>query len=134
MCPHGWLRAVLPPVRPTTPGVDVPFSGPGAVVMGATPEPPFAELSPPYSTIVADPPWHYNAAPVGGSTPGSMGKAKAFPYSTMSVDEVRALVEASLRWGDSKADDKAQMLAADVALADAIIAYRGALTGTPETP
>ena len=51
----------------------------------------FAELNPPYATIVADPPWHYDAAPVGGGTPGTYGVAKAFPYSTMTVDEVCAL-------------------------------------------
>jgi N6-adenosine-specific RNA methylase IME4 len=52
---------------------------------------PFAELTPPYSTIVADPPWHYDARPVGGSTPGTIGKAKPFPYSTMSIPEICAL-------------------------------------------
>lgn len=51
----------------------------------------WAGLSPPYGTIVADPPWHYDAAPVGGPTPGSMGKAKPFPYSTMSIPENCAL-------------------------------------------
>lgn len=48
-------------------------------------------LNPPYSTIVADPPWHYDARPVGGSTPGTMGKARPFPYSTMAIDEICAL-------------------------------------------
>jgi N6-adenosine-specific RNA methylase IME4 len=51
----------------------------------------FAELSPPYSTIVADPPWHYGARPVGGSKPGTMAKAQPFPYSTMTLEEIVAL-------------------------------------------
>jgi N6-adenosine-specific RNA methylase IME4 len=57
-------------------------------------------LTPPYSTIVADPPWHYDQRPVGGGQPGTMGKAQPFPYSTMSVDEVCALPV-----GDISADD-----------------------------
>src|SRR5688572_8184786 len=65
-----------------------------------TPMSVFAELSPPYSTIVADPPWHYDARPVGGGLPGTMGKAQPFPYSTMSVDEVCALPV-----GDLASDD-----------------------------
>jgi hypothetical protein len=43
----------------------------------ATP-PIFAELSPPYSTIVADPPWHYDAKVV------AFDKRTPMPYSTMS--------------------------------------------------
>lgn len=48
-------------------------------------------LNPPYRTIVADPPWHYDARPVGGSTPGTMGPGQPFPYSTMTVDEICAM-------------------------------------------
>ena len=51
----------------------------------------FGDLTPPYATIVADPPWHYDARPVGGGKPGTMGKAKPFPYSTMTIEEIRAL-------------------------------------------
>ena len=60
----------------------------------------FEELSPPYSTIVADPPWHYDARPVGGGAPGTMGKAKAFPYSTMSIEEIRSLPVGTLAADD----------------------------------
>jgi N6-adenosine-specific RNA methylase IME4 len=45
----------------------------------------FGELSPPYSTIVADPPWHYDERVVG------FDKTKAMPYSTMSVEEISSL-------------------------------------------
>lgn len=48
-------------------------------------------LNPPYSTIVADPPWHYDARPIGGATPGSMGKGQPFPYSTMTIEAICAL-------------------------------------------
>jgi N6-adenosine-specific RNA methylase IME4 len=42
----------------------------------------FSELNPPYSTIVADPPWRF----------GSFTKADpAKQYSTMSLDEIRAM-------------------------------------------
>lgn len=53
-------------------------------------------LNPPYATIVADPPWHYDARPIGGGTPGSFGKAQRFPYSTMSIEEIRSLPVAEL--------------------------------------
>ncbi len=52
---------------------------------------PFCDLAPPYATIVADPPWHYDARPVGGGKPGTMGEAKPFPYSTMTFEEIVAL-------------------------------------------
>jgi N6-adenosine-specific RNA methylase IME4 len=42
----------------------------------------FAELSPPYSTIVADPPWHYTEQDRQG---------RAMPYSTMTLDEIMRL-------------------------------------------
>ncbi len=61
----------------------------------------FSELSPPYATIVADPPWHYDKRPVGGGTPGTMGEAKPFPYSTMSIAEIKALPVAALAAGDA---------------------------------
>jgi len=47
----------------------------------------FAELSPPYSTIVADPPWHYEQ---GGPTTG-WGPLRPPPYSMMPLDEIMAL-------------------------------------------
>lgn len=54
-------------------------------------------LSPPYSTIVADPPW--KAVLGGATTRGKDGawfvrqgaRRKAFPYSTMTVEEIAAL-------------------------------------------
>jgi N6-adenosine-specific RNA methylase IME4 len=62
----------------------------------------FAELSPPYSTIVADPPWHYDKvnpdAPryvvdgrVLSSGVHSTGGNLADHYSGMSLDEIKAL-------------------------------------------
>lgn len=45
----------------------------------------FAELSPPYSTIVADPPWHYDARVI------EWGRSERMPYSTMSNDEIGAM-------------------------------------------
>jgi N6-adenosine-specific RNA methylase IME4 len=45
----------------------------------------FAELNPPYSTIVADPPWHYDERVV------AFNGTRAMPYSTMSVEEIAAL-------------------------------------------
>jgi hypothetical protein len=32
----------------------------------------WSDLNPPYGTVVADPPWHYSARPVGGAKPGTM--------------------------------------------------------------
>lgn len=42
-------------------------------------------LNPPYATIVADPPWHYDSRLVRGNV------RRAFPYSTMTVEEIAAL-------------------------------------------
>ena len=50
----------------------------------------FAELTPPYSTIVADPPWHYDARVI------EWGRSERMPYSTMSLDEIAALPVADL--------------------------------------
>ena len=50
---------------------------------------PFAELSPPYSTIVADPPWEQ------GDFNG-WGTRRNLPYSTMTLDEIKALPVADL--------------------------------------
>lgn len=47
----------------------------------------FAELSPPYSTIVADPPWHYDERVIEyGRERGAV--SAPMPYSTMSDDEI----------------------------------------------
>lgn len=50
----------------------------------------FDELTPPYATIVADPPWHYdktNADKSGEGYGGHLGLG----YGSMSVDEIKAL-------------------------------------------
>lgn len=58
-------------------------------------------LNPPYATIVADPPWHYDARAIGGVKPGTMGAAKPFPYSTMTIDQIVALPVEGLACADS---------------------------------
>lgn len=50
----------------------------------------FAELSPPYSTIVVDPPWHYDARVI------EWGRSEPMPYSTMDIAEISALPVSSL--------------------------------------
>lgn len=45
----------------------------------------FADLNPPYSTIVADPPWHYDERVV------AFDKTKPMPYSTMSNEDIADL-------------------------------------------
>lgn len=44
-----------------------------------------------YGTIVVDPPWHYDARPIGGGRPGTFGEAQDFPYPTMTLGEIAAL-------------------------------------------
>lgn len=66
----------------------------------------FDELTPPYSTIVADPPWQYDGqGPVGSGDPGvndhSRNVGAAALYSTMSADEIAALPVAALAAGDA---------------------------------
>ena len=53
----------------------------------------FVELSPPYSTIVADPPWHYETTnpPNPQSGYGTTRAGWGLGYSTMSLDEIKAL-------------------------------------------
>lgn len=53
----------------------------------------FADLTPPYSTIVADPPWRYASA----ATKADARKH----YSTMSMDELRAMPVADLAADDA---------------------------------
>lgn len=50
----------------------------------------FDNLTPPYSTIVVDPPWHYETTNPEKSRDGYKGHAP-LPYSTMSLDEIKAL-------------------------------------------
>jgi N6-adenosine-specific RNA methylase IME4 len=54
----------------------------------------FSELSPPYATIVADPPWPYPEGwPGWGMT---AAERRALPYTSMTVDEIAALPVRSL--------------------------------------
>lgn len=55
------------------------------------------ELSPPYATIVADPPWHYEQ---GGPTTG-WGPLLVPPYSSMSVESIFALPVEALAAADA---------------------------------
>ncbi len=50
-------------------------------------------LSPPYSTIVADPPWAYDEgwAPFGPTSHGDQPERRRLPYSSMTVPEISAL-------------------------------------------
>ena len=48
----------------------------------------FAELSPPYATIVADPPWHYGTPQL--PIPGAAAP-RGLPYGSMSLSEIKAL-------------------------------------------
>jgi N6-adenosine-specific RNA methylase IME4 len=50
-------------------------------------------LSPPYSTVVADPPWPHDEQPTGiqRGERGGRPKSKFLPYSSMSVEEIAAL-------------------------------------------
>jgi N6-adenosine-specific RNA methylase IME4 len=50
-------------------------------------------LTPPYSTIVADPPWHYDEVnpPNPGLTHGGPVAASGLAYGSMSLDEIKAL-------------------------------------------
>lgn len=60
----------------------------------------FAELTPPYSTIVADPPWHYDGFALG---PGhGVLVTKPLPYSSMTLEEIKALPVASLAAADCR--------------------------------
>lgn len=56
---------------------------------------PWGDLNPPYSTIVADPPWHYDAR-VGQWDDRPMPGSREMPYSMMSLDDIRALPVADL--------------------------------------
>lgn len=47
-------------------------------------------LTPPYATIVADPPWHYDARVI------EWGRSEAMPYSTMTLADIAALPVAAL--------------------------------------
>ena len=57
--------------------------------MGNVADPYFDGLNPPYSTIVADPPWHYDKVNPDRSDEGVKGGGLA--YSSMTLDEIRAM-------------------------------------------
>lgn len=58
----------------------------------------FEGLTPPYSTIVADPPWHYDEInpPNPESGYGIRFGSKKLAYSSMTLDEIKALPVADL--------------------------------------
>lgn len=60
----------------------------------------FADLNPPYSTIVADPPWAYKSRAVISTAKTSLPSA-ADQYSTLSAPELCALPVASLAYRDA---------------------------------
>lgn len=49
------------------------------------------ELTPPYRTIVADPPWHSPGSVNAGGTPGKPVKSFDLPYTGMTVEDIAAL-------------------------------------------
>lgn len=51
-------------------------------------------LNPPYATIVADPPWHYEKSSPDMPHRGYIGRG--LPYSSMTLDEISALPVAEL--------------------------------------
>ena len=57
---------------------------------------PFADLTPPYSTIVADPPWGYEKRSLPWSHQG-----KGPSYSLMALDDIKALPVADLAAEDA---------------------------------
>jgi N6-adenosine-specific RNA methylase IME4 len=54
-----------------------------------------------YRTIVADPPWHYEAMPIGGAKAGTFGAARSLSYSSMSYEEIMALPVCELAAADA---------------------------------
>ena len=64
---------------------------------------PFAELSPPYSTIVADPPWAYDEGwpkSNGAGQKGNRGRAP-LPYSSMPLEAISGMPVGSLAAPDA---------------------------------
>lgn len=61
---------------------------------------PFAELSPPYATIVADPPWSYSGSTYNGRTsPWRSTSTKS--YSLMSIADIARLPVGELATPDA---------------------------------
>ena len=64
----------------------------------------FAELSPPYATIVADPPWPQSGAGALRGREGwgdATGASKPMPYSTMALEDIAALPVEGLAASDA---------------------------------
>ena len=61
----------------------------------------FDDLSPPYNTIVADPPWPYREK-FAQMHSGAGRVEKALPYSGMELDEIKALPVATLAAKDCR--------------------------------
>jgi N6-adenosine-specific RNA methylase IME4 len=67
----------------------------------------WSDLAPPYATIVADPPWHYDAInpPNPGLTPNRPAfryAGRKLPYDSLSLDAIRALPVADLAAPDAR--------------------------------
>jgi N6-adenosine-specific RNA methylase IME4 len=54
-----------------------------------------------YRTIVADPPWEYDAMPIGGAKPGSFGSTRPLSYPTMSLAAICDLPVSDLASSDA---------------------------------
>ncbi len=61
----------------------------------------FAELTPPYSTIVADPPWAYGSTFTPKPAGDEWQKGAECPYSAMTTDEICAMPVRSIAAPDS---------------------------------
>ena len=61
----------------------------------------FEELNPPYSTIVADPPWDYGSTFTPKNPGEEWQKGGECPYSTMTVDDIAAMPVAGLAAKDA---------------------------------
>ena len=71
-----------PPPKASTP--DTPDFSPGARTVV------WEGLNPPYATIVADPPWHYDKTNADKSGEGYAGK-RGLGYGSMTLNEIRSL-------------------------------------------
>lgn len=98
ICPDVEGREVREDAATTSVLVPEPIQAVSCPVAPQVPNPAvgvFEGLSPPYSTIVADPPWHYAQ---GGPTTG-WGPLRRPPYSSMTVAEIAAMPVGDLAAG-----------------------------------
>ena len=58
-------------------------------------------LNPPYATIVADPPWHYEGFPPSHWPGQRIADRNTMPYSSMTIDEIKAMPVKSLAAPDA---------------------------------